>query len=376
MINFILIFLFVGSTGFSRKAAANPSSAKETITIEDVLPQYDELDGLALAEALVRDGHFQQAQLVLRNEGRSAARSFWLAEIEVGLGNETQALAKYNEAEALLQTDRASVSFKSQIQRKRALVQYKLESYSSCETDFSQVQEKLKAAELILWSECALKQNKIEESYRILQLSSELSVVQKRIQFLIERGLIREAELQAQKFILESSFPIDCLTLAELFKGSVNESLLEIVKVKFPTHPQVLAVWGQKTFLKGETLFAAEAFEKASLQESHYSVAAAEIYRSRGEFQKAQYLAKSITNDEAQLKIKVSQALDQQRYSELLALTGPILRSPLQNDQDTQYALFYSHFTLGQKEKAQIHLRLLKRPDLLSKSQKLMNSAR
>ncbi len=370
MISIILLSLLLGSCAFAQ------DSAKGKITIEDVLPQYDELDGLSLAEALVRDGHFSQAKLVLGSESKSAMRSFWLAEVAVAEGQEEAALSHYNKAEALFKKSVEPPSTLNRIHQRRALVHYALKNYASCERDFSQSKEELEAAEVILWSDCALKQNKLEVGYELLQRRSELPVVEKRVQFLMERGLQREAELQAQNFIKESSFPIDCLSLAELFKGSARDSLIELIKLKFPNHPQVLAVWGQKSFLRGETLSAAEAFEKAAQKESHYSVAAAEIYRSRGQFQKAQYLAKFITDEQAQLKLKVSKALDQQRYSELLALTGPVLRSSLKNDQDTQYALFYSHFTLGQKERAQIHLRLLNRTDLVTKAHKLMTTAR
>jgi hypothetical protein len=391
--SWFVVFLGAGSLALGQSlqgltAPQSPLPIKRSqdsswISIEEILPQYDELDDLPLIEALIRDGHFHQAKTLIHEMKPGPEKTFREGLVLAREGQDKEAYEHFQEVE----NQALSVANRVWLKKEKATSAYALGLFNDCTRSWSQAvvlirsqqdqqsQQRgnlsLTPAESLLWADCAERSGQMEEAYRILLTSSSFAVVDRRIDFLLKRGLGYEARRQVQSLLEKTNFPVEGLSLAEKFKGPDFEFLLEILKLRFPGHPQVLATFGQLSFQQGRISIAADAFQTASVSEPSYLRAAAEMQRALGRFQRAEWLGLQIADEESQLKFKVSLLLDQQKFAQLLSLSGPILRSSLVQDQETQYALFYSKFTLGQKDKAMIHLQFLKRADLLAKAQKL-----
>jgi len=330
----------------------------------------EEIDHLAIASRLIRDGHHDRAEVVLR---------------QVDLRQPGLALDRYYALLGLAQLEQghhapASESLRKSIangQKDPIVFAYLAQSEFGLK-HWSGVIEALNAAGpagrrasglFLMLARAHWELGHHEQAIAVLVEGKvahpEASDLDRaRLTYLIELGLFQEvARVGAAYLERPDATAEDVAVVAEGLRRSRQiaqaKELLEVGRLRFPDEPKLTVLLAHTYLDGGSPLVAAMLFEDAARFDPALSLEAAELYLKAGRTERALSLNARVVDQRAKMKQRLSILLELERYEEIAAMDSRLSRLGLLSDESIRYALAYAHYKTGQYGPAEEHLKHL-----------------
>ena len=204
----------------------------------------------------------------------------------------------------------------------------------------------------------------------------EASFLRRKVFFLVELGLFREAAEQGRIYLQRSEGKLeDYVALGSALRASGEPGeaalLLERARLMYPGRTEVNKVLAHAYLDQGQTNTAAGLIYEAAQWDPSLIGEASELYRRAGRPYRALMLNGQISNQQVKFRQRLALLLELQRYEQAAAMEQDLRRTGLIDDEDIRYALAYEVFKAGDFDQAEAHLQVLTRPDLFRKAAEL-----
>ena len=342
----------------------------------------DEVNYLDLAALMLRDGNLDRAvialdQVPLDDENVDLLRYYTLRGMAHLRRNEPEAAAQ------VLELAVATGGAESIVYIYLAQVYFQLERYRDVLTTLDLAGPELERIASIyhMRAQCHWLLGKSALALATLDAAGELfplesAFLRRKVFFLIELGLYREAAEQGRIYLQQSEGKReDYVALGNAMRAGGEEeeaaSLLERARLMFPGDADVNKVLAHAYLDMGQMNTAAELVYEAALLDPTLIGEAAELYRRAGRPYKALMLNGQISDQKTKFRQRLALLLELQRYEQAASMDGDLKRVGLLEDEDVRYALAYAVFKVGDFDEAETHLQKLTRPDLFRKAAEL-----
>lgn len=204
----------------------------------------------------------------------------------------------------------------------------------------------------------------------------ETGFLRRKVFFLIELGLYKEAAVQGRSYLQKSAGKReDYVALGNAMRagGELDEAilLLEQARLMYPGDADVNKVLAHAYLDRGQVSTAADLIYDASLLDPALTGEASELFRRAGRPHRALMLNGQISDQQVKFRQRLALLLELQRFEQVTAMDKDFRRTGLIDDEDILYALAYAEFKTGDFETAEQHLQKLTRPDLFRKAAEL-----
>lgn len=342
----------------------------------------EDINYLDLAALMLRDGNLDRAvvaldQVPLADEGIDLKRYYTLRGMAHLRRNEPELAATALEM-AVAQGGAESVVYVYLAQ-----VYFQLERYRDVLTTLDQAGPELASIASVfhMRAQCHWLLDEPGHALATLDQAGELfpqetSFLRRKVFFLIELGLYREAAGQGRIYLRKSEGKReDYVALGNAMRasGELDEAilLLEQARLMYPGDVDVNKVLAHSYLDQGKVNTAAELIYEASLLDPSLIGEASELYRRAGRPNRALMLNGQISDQKVKLRQRLALLLELQRYEQAAAMDDDLRRTGLMDDEDIRYALAYAVFKVGDFDTAETHLQKLTRPDLFRKAAEL-----
>ncbi|SMF54569.1 tetratricopeptide repeat protein [Pseudobacteriovorax antillogorgiicola] len=214
------------------------------------------------------------------------------------------------------------------------------------------------------WQMMARGEERFQDDFRFMRL---------RLTWMIEEGLLEQAYQLGAQIIGKNLFAMDdqMAIAAGLRNAGAHEQaikLLEILRLRYPSSPNVLIQLAYSYMKRDKLLTAAQMFEKASYFNEKYIFEAAELYRRAGTYGLAMSLNHKIKDQKQKFRQRLAILIAMGDY-ESATFTEPELdRLGLLQQEELRYALAYAYFKTGALDKVEEHLARITEPGLFKKA--------
>jgi len=342
----------------------------------------DEVDYLALAALMLRDGNLDRAlstldQVDVEDESPDRVRYFTLRgmthlrrnELDLARDALLQAIAS-GEVEAVVYVYLAQVQF--QLQDYPAAIDALDNAGSAVERVPSTHHMRAQAYWLMHDPVMALATLDVASGL----FPEDTTFLRRKLFFMIDMGLFREASILGKAYLERSEGRLeDYVALGNALRasGDLEEAarLLEQAQLLFPQSPEVKKVLAHVYIDRQEMSAAADVLYQAALLDPDLMAEAAELYRRSGQIQRALMLNGQLSDQEKKLRQRLAIYLQMQRFEQVVAMETALRRVGLLEDEDLRYAMAYALFNTGDFVNAETYLATLSRPDLFRKAAEL-----
>ena len=342
----------------------------------------DDVDHVALAALLMKDGHYARAAETL-NEADTTQKEFDFVMFYTlkGLIFTKQQLFKvaneefYKAIEAG-QTDRSIYLYIAQNN-------FKLHDYQGT-IDALEKAGELSTAKpqlMALKAESYWKLEQKEQALETLALVNKkfpeyYAVYKQRFNYFIEMELYQSALEDAQVYLVHEK-PNAKTYLS--FVGALRKSgaikkatkLAEKGNLLFPESADMTVMLAHLYLDQDMIHAAANLFEEASIEDPKYTKEASEMLRRAHEFTLALYKNAQLIDTKEKYKQRIAIYLEFGEYERVVATASALERAGLLEDENIRYALAYAYYMVGDFEESEKELRELTRPDLFEKATEL-----
>jgi predicted Zn-dependent protease len=342
----------------------------------------DEVNYLDLAALMLRDGNLDRAvialdQVPLDDKGTDLKRYYTLRGMAHLRRNEPEPAA------AALEMAISTGAAESVVYVYLAQVYFQLERYRDVLQTLDEAGPELEkvASSYHMRAQCHWLLKEPANALATLDLASrtfpqESGFLRRKVFFLIELGLYREASEQGRIYLQQSKGKReDYVALGNAMRagGELNESilLLEQARLMYPGDADVNKVLAHAYLDQGHINTAAELIYEASLLEPSLTGEASELYRRAGRPNRALMLNGQISDQQVKFRQRLALLIELQRYEQAADMQDDLKRTGLIEDEDIRYALAYADFKTGDFDTAELHLQKLTRPDLFRKAAEL-----
>lgn len=355
-------------------AAALPARAAEESA--------DEVDFLALAALMLRDGNIDRAIVALDQvdpaaEGVDLVRYYTLRgmahmrrnELEPARDALLQAVES-GDAEAVVFVYLAQVNY--QLQDYRATIDALDRAGAALERVPSAYH--MKAQSYWLLEEPVMALAILDQGARVFPEDSNF--IRRKVFYLVDLGLYKEAVVQGRQYLQQSAGTLeDYVALGNALRasGELDEAaaFLEEAQLNFPGSPEVKKVLAHVYIEREQLSAAADLLYQAALLDPQLLAEAAELYRRAGQTHRALTINSGLTDQPEKFRQRLALYLELQNFEQAAAMEIPLRRVGLLEDEDLRYAIAYSLFKTGDFAAAEEHLAALNRPDLFRKAAEL-----
>ncbi|MCA9538583.1 MAG: hypothetical protein KC620_06825 [Myxococcales bacterium] len=342
-----------------------------------------EVDHLALAALLLRDGHPDRAAAVLAEvdpnaEGIDRPRYFTLRGVAALRGRDfAGALRDFDAAVAEGAAD-------PELHLLRARCGYAI---NDCKVTLSALQAAGPGPAsgdpdfFTMTAECHWREQRPADSLAALDAGEAAfpehrDFARARIERLLELGLSQAAAEAGARFAEQSDTLEDALFVSEAMlragRAEPARAALERARLRFGDVPSLLVQLAHAWLGSGHALAAARFFERAALFEPEHARDAAELYREHGLYARALEQNGRLFEQPAKLRQRLAILLDMERFEAAAALEPRLARLGLLDaDEELRYALAYAWFRQGDFNQAEAHLHRLTQPALFTRAGQL-----
>lgn len=322
-------------------------------------PKADEVDHVAVAALLLRDGYDDRARSLLAGvdpaaPGVDLPRFHTLSGLLALRADENEAAARHFEAAlAAGQTDKLTWVFLAQARSAAGDHKGTLTALDSA----GEVAAKLPSTWL-LRAQSHLALGDDPAAWRALDAGvkrhpKELALRRQRLMLLVKMGLFQEARAEGERFLGEGGVTVeDRIALAEALRrsGDTHTAILflEEARLRNPEHGEVIAQLARCYLDAGKPLAAASLFEQAARIDPNYAQDASELYRRAGAPDRATRMNALVVDQKAKIRQRLGILIDQQRFEEAAAMQPRLVRLGLLDDDNMRYALAYAKFRVGE----------------------------
>ncbi len=333
-------------------------------------PAAEEIDHLAIAATLIRDGNHERAEGVLRQvsigqPGLNLPRYYTLLGLaQLEQGHHVPASESLRTAIAKGQTDPVVYSYLAQSL-------YALKRWDGVVDALRKAGEAGRRAPALFLMRARAHWEMRERSRAVAVLSDgaaafpgNAEIERAKLTYLIDLGLFQEvARLGTTYLGRPAATAEDCAVVAEGLRRSKQleqaTQVLEAARLRFPGETKLTVLLAHTYLDLGRPLAAAMLLEEASRKDSSLTLDAAELYQRAGRTHQALALNARVVDQKAKIKQRLSILIGQERYEEVASLEGRLSRLGLLADQNVRYALAYACFKTGQLDAAEAQLKHL-----------------
>lgn len=202
------------------------------------------------------------------------------------------------------------------------------------------------------------------------------SFLRRKIFFLIDLGLFHQAAELGREYLAASDGALDdYLALGTALRASGDADravvLLEQAVLGFPDSAAARKVLAHAYLERGELTAAADLLYVAALLDGTLLGEAAELYRRAGQTQRALWINGQLSDQPAKLRQRLAIYLQLGSFEQAVAMQDALKRTGLLDDEDIRYAIAYALFKTGNFNTAEMQLATLNRPDLFRKAAEL-----
>lgn len=211
-----------------------------------------------------------------------------------------------------------------------------------------------------------------------LMPSKQLRTFKLMTHYLMEMGLYQQAVAIIREMIsLHGTLKPDLsIQMAQLLlsKKLISEAvvLLEETALKFPGNSDVLKLKAATYDLYKKPYVAGDLYTKLAYLDNSYSHTAAEYLMSKGRPDRAQVINIMVDSPKKQLTQKLSFYIEQERYDLARSLETPLKQYNAYEDDEIKYAMAYTFLIQGNYEHSKSLLQSIKKEKLISKSAQLI----
>lgn len=200
--------------------------------------------------------------------------------------------------------------------------------------------------------------------------------LRRQVFYLIEAGLYQQAAALGRDYLQRAEGKADdYLAIGTALRRSrrFDEALgfLEAAALRYPDDGRVPRALAQTWLERGAPRAAAEILVRRALIEPALYAEAAELYRRAGLPVRALQLNTLVPESDRRLKQRVGLLIELRRYPQVAAMEAALHRAGLLADEDVRYALAYARYRGGDHAGAARHLTAITRPELLRKATEL-----
>ncbi len=342
----------------------------------------DDVDHVALAVLLMKDGHYARAAETL-NEADTTQKEFDFVMFYTlkGLIFTKQQLFKVANEEfyKAIEAGQNDPSIYLYIAQNN----FKLRDYEGTIDALDKAGELALAKPqlLALKAESYWKLEQKEQALETLAMVNKkfpeyYAVFKQRFNYFIEMELYQSA-LEDATVYLDHEKPNVKTYLS--FVGALRKSgavvkatkLAETGNLEFPKSAEMTVMLAHLYLDQDMIHAAANLFEEASIEDSKYTKEAAEMLRRAREFTLALYKNAQLIDTKEKYKQRIAIYLEFGEYERVVATASALERAGLLEDENIRYALGYAYYMVGDFEESEKELRELTRPDLFEKATEL-----
>jgi len=342
----------------------------------------DEIDHMALAALLLKDGFNNRAQDELNqvdteDKNLDKGRYFTLKGlVSTKLGAYKEANKFFEQALAFEDVDKALYLYIAQNS-------YKLKDYKGALDAIVKAGPIAdeKASVIALKAECHWQLKDPDTALEVLakgirSFPAEWNFYKQRFNYLVSLKLYQAALEDAQIYLVNAK-PTDKTVISFISalrnSGDTDKAieLAEQANLRFITSADITVILGHLYIDKEMIQAAADLFDEASIEDDKYTKEAAEMMRRAHQFTLALYKNSQMLEAKEKLKQRVAIFIEFGAYERILASTQALYRSGLIEDESIRYALAYSYYMVGKYEECEEELKFLTRPDLFNKATEL-----
>jgi tetratricopeptide (TPR) repeat protein len=204
----------------------------------------------------------------------------------------------------------------------------------------------------------------------------DASFLRRKVFYLVDLGLFQQAAVLGREYLQRSEGKLeDYVALGNALRasGELDEAalLLEQALLQFPGSADVRKVLAHVYIDRSRLSAAADVLYEAALIEPALLAEAAELYRRSGQAYRALTLNSQLSDQPEKFRQRLALYLQVGHFEQAAAMETPLRRVGLLEDQDIRYAVAYALFKTGDFEAAEGHLAELDRADLFRKAAEL-----
>jgi len=342
----------------------------------------DDVDYVALAALLMKDGHYARAAETLQNADTTAKEFDFVRYYTLkGLILTKQQLftaanEQFGKAIEAGQTDLSVYLYIAQNS-------FKLREYQGAidALDKAGALGNSRPQLLALRAECHWKLGQQEKALATLERSMSLfpddyAAYKQRFYYFIELELYQSALEDANVYLAheEPNAKSYLAMIGALRKSGATQkatALAEEANLKFLDSADITVMLAHLYLDREMVQAAAELFDEASIEDPKYTKEAAEMLRRAREFTSALYKNTQLNDTKEKYKQRIAIYLEFGDYERVVATHPALKRSGLLEDENIRYALAYSYYMVSDFKASEAQLRELTQPDLFQKATEL-----
>jgi tetratricopeptide (TPR) repeat protein len=341
-----------------------------------------EVDYVALAARLVRDGHFDRADLTLRqvdeNDKKVDRKLLFVLRGLVALHRKV-----YSEAAAAFEKAIAAGNRDPLVFVNLARSRFGMKDYRGSVAALDRAgpaAEREPQAELLksrAYWELRQPAPALDVLARARRRFPELiEIPRTEILYLIQLGLFQELASRRAEFLKRDDIePQDLAAISEALRqgGQHDEArtTLEGARLRFPDDEMLTVQLARVLMDQEHLLSSALLLEQAARQNPRYLIEAAELYRRAGRLERALSLNAQVADQKAKMKQRLQLLLQLEQFELVSGMEARLSRLGLLGDQQIRYALAYGLFQIRDFAAARRHIQQLTEPDLFRKGVEL-----
>jgi tetratricopeptide (TPR) repeat protein len=341
-----------------------------------------EVDQLSLAALLIRDGHYERADIALAAVDTTAKDTDLVRYhtlrglVDLYLERYPGAVRAFNRALELGQE-------MSIVHVYLAQAHYRMESWRETITALDRAgDDGRNRPELwFMRFQCHWKLDEKRAAWQALSAGEERFPDQhdfrkRKIFFLIDLGLYQAAAELGRQYLRDSEPGLeDCIAIGSALRRSGRPreaaAFLESTVLKFPASRDARLELAHAYLDQEMELVAAHLFEEAALYDPALKLEAAEVYRRAKQYYQALYLNLQVVDQREKIRQRLAILLELKQYAKVLAMESALRRVRLLEDDHVRYAFAFAHFRLGDFAAAEGYLRQLREAEAFEKAARI-----
>mgnify|MGYP000471539254 CR=1 FL=1 len=342
----------------------------------------DEVDHVALAALLMKDGHYARAAETL-NQADTTQKDFDFVLYYTIKGLVFTKQQLYSAANEQFYKAIESGQTEPSIYLYIAQNNFKLRDYQATIDALDKAGEiaTAKPQLLALRAECHWKLEQKAEALDTLasvikKFPEYYGVYKQRFNYFIELELYQSALEDADIYLAHekpNAKPYLSFIGALRTSGATQKAtaLAERGNLQFLENADMTVMLAHLYLDKEMIHAAANLFDQASIEDAKYTKEASEMLRRAREFTLALYKNAQLNDTKEKYKQRIAIYLEFGEFERVVATDSALERSGLLEDENIRYALAYAYYMTSDFDKSEAQLRELTRPDLFEKATEL-----
>lgn len=344
----------------------------------------DEIDHLALAALLLKDGHLGRANEEFKAVNTEDKNLDFVRYYTIGALIATKQ-ERYEEANRLFSHAISAGQEDKSVYLYMAQNSFKLEKYEDVLASLKAAGESAnEPSAYALKAEAEFRLGRSSEalstlSHAIKRFAGEYGFYKQRFGYLISLELYQSA-LEDASFYLNNAQTDEKTSIAfvnAFAKAKQTKKAIELgekLKLQYPSNATIIVQLAHLYITNEMIQAAADLFDQASNYDEKYTQEAAEMLRRAKEFVLALYKNSQMLDTSEKLKQRIAIYLEYGAYEQIVVSHAALKRSGLLEDETIRYALAYSYYMVGEFSACENELKKLTKPDLFQKATEIRKS--